>query len=139
MTSTQIVAFVCYVISALIAFSFSFIYLTRTEFMPYHRDAVGHEWHEVDRSYQVLILALMRAAGGGWLATGISLVFLLAFPFRSQELWALIALPLVGLSTAGASLYATLHVKNNTNATPPVLLVVAAIVLVLAGFLLSII
>ncbi|MFN2221527.1 MAG: hypothetical protein PVH65_15000 [Chloroflexota bacterium] len=139
MTATQTAAFICYLISALIAFSFSFIYLTRREFMPYHKDAIQREWHEIDREYQVLILALMRAAGGGWLAVGVGMVFILGFPFRSQATWAIVALPLLGLSAAGATLYATLYVKNNTEAAPPVLLVVVTVMLLAAGFVLSII
>lgn len=139
MTSTQTAAFFCYLASTLVAFSFSFIYLTRKEFMPYHSDAVDREWHEVDEGYQVVILALMRGIGGGWLAVGIGMVFLLVFPFRTQALWATIAIPLVGLSAAGAALYATFYVKNNTKATPPVRLVEAAILLLTAGFFLSII
>jgi hypothetical protein len=139
MNATQIASFVCYITATLIAFSFSFIYLFRKEFMPYHSDAVEHEWQEIDKKYQTLILALMRAVGGGWLACGISILFLLVFPFRSQALWALIALPLIGFSIGGTALYATLYVRNNTKASPPVNLVIAIMMLLGIGFILSIV
>ena len=139
MNSTQLAAFVCYAIAALIAFIFGTTYLTRKEFMPYHADAVEMEWGEVDKRFQVLILALLRAVGGGWLAVGITFVFLLAFPFREQASWALFALPLVGLAVCGPTLYATLYVRNNTQAAPPLPFVVVAVVLLVAGFVLSIV
>lgn len=139
MSITQIAAFVCYSLAVLVAFVFSVIYLFRSKFMPYHGDAVELKWEEVDSKHQVLILALMRAAGGGWLSAGISMIFLLIFPFRSGEQWSLFALPLVGLATASAALYATLYVKRNSRANPPVGLVGAAILLLLLGFIFSII
>jgi hypothetical protein len=135
----DIAAAVCYVLTALIAFAFSFIYLTRSEFMPYHKDAVELSWGELDTKLQVLILALMRGAGGGWLATGISIIFLLIFPFREGVNWSLFALPLIGLGTSLPTLYATLYVKRNSQANPPVILVLAAILLLLLGFTFSLI
>jgi hypothetical protein len=135
----DIAAAVCYVLAALIAFAFCFIYLTRSEFMPYHKDAVELSWGELDTKLQVLILALMRGAGGGWLAAGISIIFLLIFPFREGETWSLFALPLIGLGPSLTALYATLYVKRNSQANPPVILVVAAIMLLVLGFAFSLI
>lgn len=139
MNITQITAFVCYSLAVLVAFVFSAMYLLRSKFMPYHADAVELKWEEVDSKHQVLILALMRAAGGGWLSTGISMILLLAFPFRSGEPWSLFALPFVGLATASATLYATIFVKRNSRANPPAGLVGASILVILLGFIFSII
>jgi hypothetical protein len=139
MSTTDVIAIICYGLATLVAFVFCAIYLTRSEFMPYHGDAVELPWSEVDSKHQILILALMRASGGGWLATGISMAFLLAFPFRSGETWSVFALPLVGLSAAISTLYAALFVKKNSQANPPAGLVGAAILSILLGFVLSIV
>ena len=45
------VAFSCYAIAALLLLVFALVYLTRSEFMPYHSDAVGLEWAEVDPAF----------------------------------------------------------------------------------------
>lgn len=139
MSTTDVIAIICYVLATLVAFVFCAIYLTRSEFMPYHGEAVELPWREVDPKHQILILALMRVSGGGWLATGISMAFLLAFPFRSGEAWSLFALPLVGLTAAITTLYGALFVKKNSQANPPVGLLGAAILTILIGFVLSII
>ena len=139
MSSLDIAAAVCYFLTALIAFAYCFIYITRSEFMPYHKDAIELSWSELDKKLQVLILALMRAVGGGWLAAGISIIFLLIFPFREGETWSLYAIPIIGLAASFMSLYATLFVKRNTQANPPVNLVVAVIILLVLGFTLSLI
>lgn len=128
---------VCYTLATLVAFAFSLVYLTRSEFMPYHREAVESDWDEVDPKHQVLFLALMRVAGGGWLAVGVSMAVLLVFPFRARETWVLFALPAIGLTAALSTLYAVLYVKRNSRASPPVNLVLVAIALLIVGFVLS--
>jgi hypothetical protein len=119
--------------------AFGVLYLTRSRFMPYHSDALQLSWDELDSQLQALLLALMRGVGGGWLAVGLSVAFLLLFPFRAGETWARYAIPLVGLAAALPSLYAGLYVRSRTSASPPVNLVVVAIVLLIVGFFVSLV
>ena len=137
MSSFDIAAFVCYAIVAFIGIVFFIIYFARSEFMPYHKDAVETSWKEIDRKFQVLILAFIRALGGGWLAASISIIFLLIFPFQNGEKWSLFAIPSVGLAITLSTLYATLYIKRNTQAKPPSSLVVSSIILIIIGFFLS--
>jgi len=139
MGATEIAATVCYVLSLLMAIAFGVTYLTRSKFMPYHSDALQLSWNEVDPNLQTLLLALMRATGGGWLAVSLSVALLLWIPFRDGEDWALYAIPAIGLAAALPSLYATLYVRSRTAASPPVNLTAAAIVLLVLGFILSIV
>ena len=54
--------------------------------MPYHSEALGSSWSDVEPKTQVLILALMRVAGGGFLATGLAISILLIIPFRAGDI-----------------------------------------------------
>ncbi len=54
--------------------------------MPYHSEALGSSWSDVGPKTQVLILALMRVAGGGFLATGLAMFILLIIPFRAGDI-----------------------------------------------------
>lgn len=45
---------------------FGFVYLFKESFMPYHAVALSSSWEELNPAFQTLILALMRAAGGGF-------------------------------------------------------------------------
>jgi hypothetical protein len=107
--------------------------------MPYHSDALQRGWDELDSQLQALLLGLMRAVGGGWLAVGLSVAFLLVFAFRAGEAWARYAIPLVGLAAALPSLYAGLYVRNRTPASPPVKLVAVAVLLLIVGFVISLV
>jgi hypothetical protein len=131
-------AFGCYTLAALAALLFGSIYLLRSSYMPYHADAVGLSWMELDPNMQTLLLALMRVAGGGFLATGAAIVVLLLFPCRRDEIWGYWAVPLVGLSASLPTLYATHLVNSRTPANPPWEVALATVLLLLIGAALSV-
>jgi hypothetical protein len=118
---------------------FGVVYLVRSQFMPYHEEAIGLPWHQLDPRLQTLLLALMRTAGGGLLTGGISAAVLLLIPFRAGELWARYAIPAIGLVCGLPGLYATVLVRSRTHAHTPVAASAAGIFLLLIGFILSLI
>jgi hypothetical protein len=126
-----------YVLSAIPLAVFGAIYLTRSEFMPYHAAAVGQSWGAVAPAFQVLLLALMKTVGGAFLALAVAVVTIALKPFREGQPWATWVLPLILLLAAGGSLVATLSVAQNTPAKPPTGVVIATVAVVVASFLLS--
>ena len=105
--------------------------------MPYHAVALGESWTEVDPALQVLILALMKVAGGGWLATALAVEILLFIPFSKGARWSYWAIPIIGLPATLSSLYATIDVANNTPASPPWIAAALGTILFIVGFILS--
>ncbi len=137
MTAILKISFSCYSITAIVSIIFGIIYLTRSEFMPYHAVALEREWTELDIKTQTLILALMRVAGGGFLATGMAVILLIYLYIKTTEEWIIFIIPTIGFVTSLSSLYATLLVKNRTPGLPPVNLTLLSIGLMLTGFILS--
>jgi len=105
--------------------------------MPYHSLALGKSWSEVEPNTQTLILALMKAAGGGFLATGIVILILLIIPFQAGKQWAIYTIPAISLITSGGSFYATYSVKSETPGNPPIKLSLLSIGLAIVGFIFS--
>ena len=136
---TQYVSFIGYGLVALISILFGFIYLTRNRFMPYHSEALKSSWSDLETELQVLIIALMRAASGGFLATGLAITILLIIPFRAGNTWSIYAIPAISLCTSIGTLYATLLVKTKTPGNPPVILSFLALALTFVGFIFSLI
>ena len=132
------IAFTCHSLAMVILVVFGVIYAFRSEFMPYHSDAVGMPWSEVSPSFQILILALMRVVGCAFLTVGFLFVILLFVPFRQGLGWARWTIPAAGLLVCSGTLYATLYVGFNTPASPPWIAPVIASMFLLAGLLLSI-
>lgn len=137
MTAILKISFSCYLVTAIVSIAFGIIYLTRSEFMPYHAVALEREWTELDIKTQTLILALMRVAGGGFLATGMVVILLIYLYIKTTEEWIIFIIPTIGFVTSFSSLYATLLVKNRTPGLPPVNLTLLSIGLMVTGFILS--
>ena len=105
--------------------------------MPYHAVAVGQSWTEVDPAFQVLILALMKVTGGGWLAAALAVGILLYIPFSTGVRWSYWAIPIIGLPASLSSLYVTIYVAHNTPASPPWIAAALGTILLIVGFILS--
>ena len=139
MTATYLAAFACYGLSALLSMLFGVIYLVRSTFMPYHQEALGKPWRQLDQNLKVLLLGLMRTAGGGLLVAGVSASILLLIPFRAGESWSTYSIPAIGLLTAIPALYATIVIRSRTHAHTPVAASSMAVGLLVIGFILSLI
>jgi uncharacterized membrane protein YgdD (TMEM256/DUF423 family) len=95
-------------------------------------------WAAVPPSFQVLILALMRAVGAACLALAILELTLLVIPFRQGAAWATWAIAVSGLVMCAGSFYAMTLVARHTPATPPWLAPAAGAVLLVVGLVLSV-
>ena len=137
--TTTLISFISYSCVATISIVLGLIYLLKNQFMPYHSKALGLSWSELEANMQVLIIALMRATGGGLIASGIAMLILLLIPWKKGDMWSLYAIPAINLCVSLGALYAMLLVKRKTPGTPPIILSLLAIVLTLVGFVLSII
>jgi hypothetical protein len=133
MSVPSIVAVICFSIVILIGMVFALLYLFRRKFMPYHADAVEKSWKDLDEKHRVLIIALMRVAGGGWMASSIAIGILMYLFILEGDRLSSLGLAVTGLAVCIPTLLATLIVKRRTKANPPVFAVVIAMVLLLAG------
>jgi hypothetical protein len=137
MKPASIVAFVCYALAAIVSMAFGIMYLVRSQFMPYHQEAIGKDWQDLGKHLQALLLGLMRMVGGGMFSAGLSVAILLMIPYRAGEVWSLYAIPAIGIVTAIAALIATISIKVRTGAHTPVGAGVISAGLILLGFILS--
>jgi len=139
MKALKIVIMICYQVVAALGLVFAYMYLFRGEFMPYHSIAVGRNWAEVDPAMQVLILALMRVSGGGWLALSFALVFFSILTYRRNDIKLDLAGLIIGWAILIPTLYATLYVRSHSPADPPWIAAALAIAVLGAAFILAII
>lgn len=137
--SIRIIISIVYWLTAVAGLLFAAMYLFRLEFMPYHEIAIGKPWLEVGREHRVLIIALMRVSGGGWLATSVGILILLLGPFRKGKYWSYFGIPAIGLAALIPTLMATLIVKTQSAATPPYLLAAILIGLLIISMVLSLV
>jgi hypothetical protein len=137
MTHLRKTAMIAYGLATAIVLTFGFMYLLRSQFMPYHAVAVSRSWEQVDPAMQVLLVALMNVVAGGWIGSGVAIMAMLVFPFRSGQRWADFAIPVVGLIVSVNSLVVTLTVTAKSPATPPWIMAATGIGLLGIGFVLT--
>ena len=137
--SIYILNTIVFTLTTLAGFLFAGMYLFRPEFMPYHEVAVGMPWNEISPEFQILLIALLRVGGGGWLATSVGMSILLLWPYRYGKFWPNYGIPAIALSALIPTFIATLYVKQNTTANPPWLLAAILIGLMIISILLSVI
>jgi len=131
------VALILFVLSVVPGAVFGLIYLVIPRFMPYHAAAAGVGWPELSPGLRALILALLRVAGGGFLAASAAVLIMILRGFRRGLAWSYWAIPLVGACSSVPTLYATLFLKLRTQAATPWPLPALSLVLLAAGWLLS--
>ena len=131
------VTYYLYLLTVPILLVYGFLYLFKTQFMPYHSIAIGLPWEQVPQGFQIVILALMRVVGGSFIALAIALLMILGIPFRNGHRWAYYTVPIMGILCGGASLYATLYVKIKTNANTPWLAAGIPVLIYIIGLIMT--
>jgi hypothetical protein len=131
------VAFGCYLTAIAALGAWGFVYLLRSDFMPYHVVAVGTPFSEVPHAFQVLVLTLYKLTGAAWVVIELSLLFLLLGPFRQGLLWARRAIPALILIQGAGVMNAMAYISLNSPAMPPWAFTIVVIVLTTVGFFFS--
>ena len=86
---------------------------------------------------QLLYLTLTNLVGGGALATGFSLLAILATPFREQLAWSRYALTAIATTWYIPALLVTTRIRIKSKARPPVTSLIIGLGCVVGGFVLS--
>lgn len=130
-------ALLCYGAAGLASLVLGVVYVVRSEFMPYHAEAVGSDWAMVPEGTRALITALMNVVGAAWIIVGCLILALVSIPFRSRVNWARWTLPVMIVIHYGSILAVTLQVQAATGAHTPWLMNAFAVAVGITGLLLD--
>ena len=134
----QTAALVAYGIPTIGLFLQGVLYVTTSEFMPYHSDALAVQWEDLAPNYQGFILGAIKGMGAGSIAVSMSIAIMLVIPFRRGEVWARMAVTAVGAVFTLLTAYAAFTIDQTTPASPPWRATLGLTALYLAGCALSI-
>ena len=133
------VAFLSLLLAALLALAFGARYVLTETFMPYHAAVLGQSWPALEPRLQIIILGMLKVAGGGLLGYGLALLWLL-LPLQRGEAWAAWAALTVTLAVVGPVLYVVVWLRHfEPKAKTPIIptLVVLGLVIVATVFSLA--
>jgi hypothetical protein len=127
------IAFVCIAIPALVELGLGVVYFTAPEVMPYHKQALGLDWPQLEPRVRTLLITFVNGYGSAHLAVGIALSALLLVPLRRGQAWARWTILAVGLPVLGATAYLSARLAAVTGADVPWRGAVVLLVLFLTG------
>lgn len=113
-------------------------YLFAESFMPYHAQASGRSWDELEPRLQQTIRAMLMVIGGGMLAAGVTGALLSLLLLKPQSAWVTHITPLPYLLFAAPALLATARLRRQTGARTPALATAVGMALTLVAYALSV-
>lgn len=120
MNKAKLITVVLYSIVVLITAGAGLKFLTASQFFPYHAQAAGLEWSDLNPDLQMLILAGFKITGAGFLTVALNLSLMILFSFtKHAQSWSGVAIPLVGLVFWSVVLSTTLTIFSATGAAAP--------------------
>jgi hypothetical protein len=120
-------------LAALVSVYFGIRYLLTREYMPYHAVVAGKAWSQLEAGVQTAIRGMLRIVGGGILAYGVALLWLL-LPLNRREPWAAWAALTISAAILVPTLYVTIMLRRfQPKAKTPIVPTAIVIALVLAG------
>ncbi|MEI9810751.1 MAG: hypothetical protein WDO16_24350 [Bacteroidota bacterium] len=130
----QLIASIFTFTAGCISMLFGLVYLFRSSFLNYHKEAIQKDWVEITPAFQILILALMRAVSGGAIAAGFSIIVLQYYFIKTNLAWIPLLILSNGVIISLCSLYAMLLVRRKTPGKPPLVIIFISLLLLIAGY-----
>lgn len=135
----QTLSLVAFGLAALLALGFGARYVFAREFMPYHATVLGKPWTALEPRLQLIILGMLKVAGGGLLGYGVALLWLLV-PLQRGEAWAAWAALTVSLVVVSPILYVVVSLRRiEPAAKTPLVPCLVVLALVVAGSVASLV
>ena len=119
MSIATYVAIGAYSLSALGFLAFAAAFGLRDRWEPWHSEAVGTPWEELDARLRTVILAIMRAAASGGLALALATAYLI-YRLATGDASAGWALPLVTLGFAIPATVVAVRFRQRTSVERPI-------------------
>ncbi|MCF8395689.1 MAG: hypothetical protein K9H06_17465 [Melioribacteraceae bacterium] len=132
-------AYYGYLLVALASLILGIRYSLSNKLMPYQLEALKTTMDALQPGYKVLLMNFMKSYAAGWIITGLSMLFLLHFPFRKFETWSYWALGIISLTEAGIISWRTYMVKLHSSGNPPLTGVLIILTVALLSFVFSLI
>lgn len=133
----QIVTLMALVLAAALALAFGARYVLTKAFMPYHAAVLDKPWTVLEPRLQIVILGMLKVAGGGLLGYGLVLLWLL-LPLQRGEAWAAWAALSISLAVVGPILYVVVWLRRiQPSAKTPIVPALIVLVLVAVGAIAS--
>jgi len=95
------------------------LYLSASQFMPYHSQALQVDWSALPPHNQALFLGFLKGLGAGALMVGLAIIYMAGASLVRDPQPFLVLLPITSIGYLSLLCYATYTVAANTAGEPP--------------------
>ena len=134
----KIVDSVLFLIVGLITFIIGLRFLLSKRFFNYHREAIGLEWDDINKSIQLIILAIMKMAGIGIVCLSVLIITYPFLVFTYDNIFVKYLVPIISLIFWTGTFGITFKVHKKTKANTPWKGSLFSIILIFIAILISI-
>jgi hypothetical protein len=99
------IALACLGVPALAEIGLGLVYLTASQPMPYHREALAADWAGLEPGTRAWVITLLNGYGSTHLAVGLVISLLIGVLFLGGHAWARWAILAAGLPVLGATAF----------------------------------
>ena len=138
MNKLKLTSAVLYLLVAVMTAGMGITFITAAEYFPYHQQASGIDWSQVQPGLQLVFLAVFKVCGGGVITLSLSMFLMIIFPFiKYDHRWSFYAIPICGVVFWSITLATTLYVYSATNAATPWIPSLSSLVATILAFIIS--
>lgn len=128
-----------YMVVGLISLTMAYKSIFSTRFIPFHEKAAGKTWDQVDNGLQSVIIALMRVSGLGFLVVALLLIIFPLFNYYYKNSFIQYAVPMISLVYCFGLFLFNYQLHTKTNAETPWKRSLYAALVILIGFIISLV
>jgi hypothetical protein len=133
----KILPVVLYFFVGLICSVMAFKCLRAKKFLPFHEKAVGKQWKEIDNSFKLVFLSLLRLAGLGFLTISILLIVFPTVNFVYPNTFYKYSIPGIALVYCAGLFLINYRLREKTGVDTPWKESLYAMVVLIAGIIVS--
>ena len=137
MAAAKFIPIALYMIVGIISMTMAVKNIFSKKFIPFHEQAAGKSWNEIDQGIQFVVQALMKVAGFGFLVVALLLMIFPIVNYFINDFFTIYAIPAISLIYSLGLALVNYQLSHRTMVKTPWKRSLCAALLIAAGMLIS--
>ena len=131
----SIISIALYFIVGVICLVMAYKSIFSNKYLPFHEEAAGKAWDNVDESLQYVILTILKISGLGFLVVGLLLIIFPCVNYFRSDTFIKYSIPIIALIYCIGLFLFNYYLHKKTGANTPWIGSVIAMVIILIGII----
>lgn len=133
----SIISVALYIIVGVICLAMAHKSIFARRYLPFHEEAAGKPWDNIDKPLQYTILAILRISGLGFFAVGLLLIVFPCVNYFRPDTFIRYSIPVIALIYCAGLFLFNYNLYKKTGANTPWIGSIVAMAVILIGIVIS--